>query len=55
MIDSGSALMIVGAALQAVPVGRAVAVFVTGRLHAAGVGRALSIDPSARGGLRSSN
>lgn len=55
MIDSASALVIVGAALQAVPVGRVAVEFVIRRSRAAIVGRALSALPSTYRDLRSSS
>ena len=53
MIDSATALVIVGATLQAVPVGRSVVTYFTQRSRAAGVDRTSSILPSRRN-LRSS-
>jgi hypothetical protein len=55
MIDTASAFMIAGAALQAIPAGRAVVFFMTRRPRADDFRRLIAILPSQSRGLRSSS
>jgi hypothetical protein len=55
MIDSATGLVILGATLQAVPVGRAVVTFLMQRSRSAGLSRSISTVPSPRRNMRSSS